>query len=343
MKPLAILATDPHFDKDNIEEVSDVLYQLIDVCNVYSCKRIFLLGDVFTNRTGQTLQILLAFRDFLNKCFENEIKVYAIAGNHDKTDLDSEYSYLTVFDSYQGFKLYSKESILTIDGINCVFLSYFLEEGSYLKRLERITNKLPEEGKNYLFTHIAFDGVTNNDGSKVSNGLKSELVSKYDKVFVGHYHNSSVVGKNIYYIGSTKASNFGEDNEKGFTILHKDGFHELHKSNFKKYIKISVNASEKLAIEKLKKKFSKSDNNIRFVVRGTEEELATIDRREFSKLGIDLKKEEVNIVKSIKAAENSEFVDFDKKEISKSFVRYCASNSIKGEKFKMGMKYLSQL
>jgi DNA repair exonuclease SbcCD nuclease subunit len=64
---------------------------------------------------------------------------------------------------------------------------------------------------NIMVTHIGFDGVVNNDGSEVESVLKPNKFSRFTRVLVGHYHNASKLGENVYYTGSVYQNNFGED------------------------------------------------------------------------------------------------------------------------------------
>ena len=93
---------------------------------------------------------------------EEGIELYQIPGNHDKTDLDSPDSYLDMFDRvYSTYHLFKEEEAVKINGVLCCFLPYFLESGSYPKRLKKIAKKASKSSAKYkyLFTHIAVNGV----------------------------------------------------------------------------------------------------------------------------------------------------------------------------------------
>lgn len=296
-KPLAILVADSHYDKDNIGEVDDVLDQALELALEQGAEYIFHLGDVFTNRVGQGLRVLLAFRRWLRKCNERNIEVWMIAGNHDKTDLDAEESYLDVYSSYDNVTVISEPTYWNFKGVVVGFLPYFKEEGTYPARLDELIEEFQmrtNELKQVLLTHIAVDGVANNDGTEVTNDLDIKRFSYFDEVFVGHYHNRSDVGKNIHYIGSARPNNYGEDNEKGFTILYTDATYEYVNAKFRKYVKITVDLdkTDKKVLEKWRKKFEGSLNNVRFVLKGTEEQLSAISSASFEESGIDIKKED---------------------------------------------------
>lgn len=347
-KPTSILVTDTHLDKDNINRVLNVLFQSVDLAVELGVKKIDFLGDAFTNRTGQGLMVLLAMDYWIGYAKAKGVDIYAISGNHDKTDQESLDSYLDVFKSHSNFHLFRKETI-TIDTNNMAhcYLPYFKENGSYPKRLLKLIGKLKKSSfkKAYLYTHIAVDGVVNNDGSKVKNGLKKELFGIFHKVFVGHYHNTSKIGDNIYYIGSSLPHNFGEDNEKGFTILYSDGSHELFLSNFDKFIplKIDLGITTKKQIEALKERYKDSNNNVRIVFTGTKEQLESININELREVGIDVKKTTTDATRAIEAAANGEVIEFDKKEIMKGFGEFCRNNDVPNTKRTVGLKLLTNV
>lgn len=61
--------------------------------------------------------------------------------------------------------------------------------------------------------------------------MPARIFLPFDKVFVGHYHNRTVIPQTrIEYIGASRQHNFGEDEEKGYTVLYTDGTHEFVKN-----------------------------------------------------------------------------------------------------------------
>jgi len=345
MKPDSVLITDTHFDKDNLPEVSDVLKQSVDYAVEIGVKKIRHLGDAFTNRTGQGLLVLLAFAQWVKYADSKGIQIEIIPGNHDKTDLESENSYLDVYSQYENIKVVRREWMY-IDERNVAhcYLPYFKEKGSYPTRLQKLLKRLKNASydKAYLYTHIAVNGVKNNDGSKVGNRLTINLFHKFDKVFVGHYHNKSKVGKNIYYIGSGRPKDFGEDDEKGFTVLYQDGNHELIRAKFNAFKKVKVDLDEvsQKELEEIKKKLAKLSSNKRIILNGTQEQIEALDLRGFKEAGIDIKRETKNVTKSIEAASRGEVIEYDNKEIKKRFLRFCSRNEVTAEQRKFGMENL---
>lgn len=339
-KPIALLFTDIHIERDGIDLVKSILEQSLALAKKNNISEIFLLGDIFTERTGQNMFCLNLFLWYVRKFESNGIRLILISGNHDKINQDIEDSYLDVYSGYPNVVVVREYYCIKFAGFAFHFIPYFKDK----KKIEGILNSFHTNDNDYLFTHLAFNGVMNNDGELVTEGIPSKWTKRFRKVFVGHYHNESIVGSNIYYIGSSHAHNFGENNNKGFTLLYNDGSHELVRSSFPKYIqkKIDLSVMNRVQIESLKKKYGGSENFIRFKFIGTDEQLVTIDKREYEKVGIDVKKESVELIRGVHSAENNNFISFDSKKIKQCFFEYCSKNKITGKRKELGLNYMNK-
>ena len=202
---------------------------------------------------------------------------------------------------------------MIISGIDLIFIPFFKEE-LWLNVYE---NKIKTNGfrdiKHILCSHIAVNGSRNNDGTAIENGISPSLFKDFDKVFLGHYHDMQQPAKNIYHLPSIQQNNFGENNEKGFTVLYSDGSHELVKSKFKEYVKVKIDVDKvsKKELNDLVTEYSNQtkDSYIRFILEGTEDKIKSINKDVLQSSGIDIKT--VN-----KEIENVT-VDFDEIEIKK--------------------------
>src|SRR5690606_9186694 len=96
-KPIALILTDTHLKPDNISLVENIFDQAIAKCKELKIDTILHGGDWFNSRTGQPLSVLKATQRIIDKFKDNKIMVAIIAGNHDRTDYDSEDSFLDVF------------------------------------------------------------------------------------------------------------------------------------------------------------------------------------------------------------------------------------------------------
>ena len=337
-KPIGIVITDTHLSIDNIDKNISIWNQAIDYAVQYKVP-IFHAGDFFKDTKGQPEHLLNTLLDIKHKCKENNIKVYAIAGNHDKQSRDSERSYLDVYHEDDVFEVIRKYS--RVAG-NIFMLPYFKENGEkYLKYLNAIKEMIKKDNvKNpILITHIAVSGVRNNDNSEVINLLQREMFDCFEVVLCGHYHDKSIVGSNIYYIGSTLQHNYGENDDKGIVLLYNDGTFEYLETKFPKYIKIEISVDElnlKL-INELEKERIETGDDIRLIIKGEKSKIQSIKKSLFSDTGLSVKTEINEIQEQILKAETQDsIVSFDSGKIKEYFFTFCMDNEfdlVEGEKY----------
>ena len=134
-------------------------------------------------------------------------------------------------------------------------------------------------------------GSTHLGNTSEKSSINKELLSKFTKTYLGHYHNHHEITKDIIHLPSLRQSNFGEDDNKGFSILYKDLSYEIVNGEFKKYKKIVLNVDEttQADISKLINKYSNSKDTIRFEFIGSEQKLKAIDKGQFKGSEIDVK------------------------------------------------------
>lgn len=349
-KPFAIYLTDVHLTKDNTALVRNIFKQAIAKCKKLGINTIFCGGDIFTNRQAQPLGALLAFIDILELLLKENIVLYSIPGNHDKTDLDADVSYLDVYKAFSNFRVFQNSSSGIFDKdklVRVFFVPYFKPE-KYLKELTEAVKNVKKDKVNFLITHIGVDGVKNNDGSLVDNGIPANLFSVFDKVLIGHYHDASKLGKNVYYTGSCYQANFGENiDDKGFTILYTDGSIEHVKTAFPRFIKVKLEASDISNIENSIELYTSEkfkEDKVRFIFNGKKEniDLVKANANQFKEKGIDVKYEADEIVENVENVENGEFVEFNRKSIVKDFNDYCKFNKIPVSEMVWALKIFNQ-
>lgn len=352
-KTLGVLVNDIHLDKDNGELVKDIFRQLISLCREYNTNRIFCGGDVFTNRSGQPLQCLTDWKEILVLLSKEGIELHVIPGNHDKTDSDDEKSYLDVY-SEPCVNLYRCGSSKSIDGCVVAFIPYFRDD-KWLEEYKKVCNQIEKNLINryidddwplFLITHSGFDGVANNDGSRVSSIIKPSMFEDWTKVLIGHYHNASKLADNVIYTGSAYQNNYGENiTDKGFTVLFNDGSTRFVPSKFPKYIKEVIDANDKDTLMNLLEKYEGEEyDHIRFVFTGKKVDCQKINIAEIQgKYGIDCKFEATETAEAIEISESDSVLSYNKKTITKDFLKFCSENDIKGEKFKYGFDLIKQM
>lgn len=244
--PLVIWITDTHLDDNTIEINKHIYSQVLQLCIDHSIPAIIHGGDVFTSRKGQSEQILTTFTKILSSFSEYGVKFFVIPGNHDKQILTSSESFLNPFSGWNAFHLYREYDYADHPevGLRFHFLPYFDEGLTYQSYLEQAVKNIRFDFKNILFTHVAISGVKNNDGSVVTNDLSAGLFKHFSLVLVGHYHNRQLISNNILYTGSAYQANFGEDENKGCTIIFDDGSIKHIQLDFPKYITIEGKKGE---------------------------------------------------------------------------------------------------
>ena len=332
-RPLIIMGTDPHLNLDNIIQVQDLFTQLFDKALELGLKQVFVLGDIFDARKAQSLTVLLAFEAICQEAEEKGITIFMFPGNHDKLDYTSEDSYLNFFRHYPNVRLVmSVDKVKVSEDVTVHLLPFFEEKSVCVDYIKSIT--LTEGAKNYLLTHIGINGVKNNDGTTVEGSLSKSLFSKFVKIFVGHYHNRSQVGKNIFYIGSMAQNNFGEDPEKGFTVLYDNGSHELIESKYQKYDTISIDMDETSIddLQKLRDKYSDNEHNIKFKITGPKEKVKSVEKHLFEEVGINIQVDYKDPEIDVSYEEAVEFDGFDGEIILEEFQEFSESITIDQEK-----------
>lgn len=345
----SVLITDTHFNNDNIGQVDDVMAQGINLASKTRSKTLFHLGDWFTSRTGQTLTTLMGMLVVLGRAQQKGVKIVTIPGNHDKTDLEDTRSYLEVFRSHPALDLFSEQGTVKLtNDILIHLLPYFPEEGSYADRLEELTRLVKPKMNNILLTHITLDGAQNNDGSAQKNSLTRDKFAAFHRVLSGHYHNRNSPWGRAQYIGSARAANFGEDNDKGFTIINPDSTLKFIRSNFIQYHQFTFNL-DRIDSEQFGSDYQEATtlaeegHNVRANVVGSDEMLEAFDYKLFELYGIEVVRKNSNIAKSLHDLEEGLSVSFSAAEMRRAFVEYCKLNGIKGELLTLGLKLFKNI
>lgn len=343
-KATSIMITDTHLKDGNDDLVFSIFSQAIEYCVKAKIKTIFHGGDIFTNRKGQTLLNLMTFMEILSYAKSRGISIYAIPGNHDKTNQSSTNSYLDIFSEFDNFHCIKEEHSMSLKDseVNFCFLPFFTDE-EYLTRLLRLQEEIMDNSmENILITHKDINGVKNNDGSLVEGDIERDFFKVFKKVLVGHYHNAQKF-KNVFFIGSGYQGNFGETwEDKGFQVIYSDGSMELVQTEFPKYIKVVLPIEDKEALFKEAMKYKGTKDFVRFVLTGKRSEYDKLNVDGIREFGIDVRYESEEFNESISAVENDELIEFDKKTILKEYLEYCELNEIAGKNKSFGLNILNK-
>lgn len=340
--PLFVLVNDIHLSKDNCDLVYNIFEQLVKVCKKYGVRNVVIGGDMFTNRSGQPLNVLLSCLKCINLLQDNRIELYMIPGNHDKTDCDSDDSYLDIFRNCDMVNVIKRGKIITINECDLYFIPYYGKDvwlSNFNKLVKnRVLREYELKRKRILITHAAIDGVKNNDGSVVSGEISNGIFNFFDNVFVGHYHNASDIGSNIHYTGSAYQKDYGENiTDKGFAVVYDDASWIRVNSVFPRYIKEVVQADDVQGLRNILEKYEGGKDNVRIVIRGSKVDCEKINVNDIRlKYSVDVKVQTDEELEAMDVSQN-DTIQFDKVSIKRDFIRFCADNSIKGDKFKFGL------
>ena len=314
--PCILLFNDIHVSNDNIPEFKLNWNEALNICDKYDISEIAIGGDLFQSRASQTLDVLLAVHDALLEAEKRQIEIIIANGNHDKVNQEAIRGYCHVFDQHENVDVVDDYYIAGYPGFDLFIMAYFPENGSFTERLQDIIqNNLSETKQNILYIHEGINGALAQSSDKE---LPAKLFEPFDKVLVGHYHNrTKIKGTVIEYIGSSRQHNFGEDEDKGYTLLYSDGSYEFIKNQVNiRYKTLDVPFS-KVNIS-LYNQLSEIKNDSRYKVKVVTEDI-----------------EETEVAKS------SLFEKFDNKQIKKTYEDFCEEKEIADPS--LGLSYLSKI
>lgn len=343
-KAMCLLMNDLHVDKDNIPEFEKNWKEALKLALSLNLKYIIIGGDIFTSRASQPLSTLLAVKNMFDSLAKH-FDVRVIEGNHDLVNHEESEGYCSMYNDIKNVTVYGEGEVLRdLDtDFTLAMISYFPEDGSFLEHLNHIESLVDWKhySLKYLYIHEGIKGgVKDNKATE----LDASVFSKWDKVFVGHYHNRCKIGKNIEYIGASRQHNFGEDSDKGYTVIYDDGSVDFYKNKVnKKYITYEFGYDEymKADVKDIIENCIVDNCNCRIKVKCTHEESNNINIQHLlssgaSKVEIELPDEHMNNSTS----ENIE-THFDKDSILKSYDDFCEENNIKDKE--LGLKYLESI
>lgn len=272
-QPVSVWITDTHLSENTIEINQSIFRQAFDVCDQLGVKSLLHGGDCFTSRKGQTEIVLNAFKSILDEAAERQIIIYAIAGNHDKTDLASEESFLDAFDGHPAFVVFKAGMILSNEYVDLHFLPYFDEKLVYAEKLKEISANVSDSRISILCTHVGIEGSFTNKGARKENEITPDKFNAFTYVIIGHYHNRQILeGGKIIYTGSSYQANFGEDKEKGAVIIYdtdnKDEIFDFIIFDFPEYITVDILPEDltKNLVDQVRQK--QLEANVRIKIQG---------------------------------------------------------------------------
>lgn len=343
--PVALLLNDIHVSKDNVPEFHKNWDEALDICKTNEIEYLIVGGDMWMSRSAQTLNTLLAVREAILKATKQYGLYIIIAnGNHDLVDQESILGYNHIFSDYESVEVIGDYTEIDLtDGVSLWIMSYFPENGSFIKRLQDLQENccINRAKKNILYIH---EGIRGGLATPSDDELPANLFSAFDATLVGHYHNrKQIPGTNIEYIGASRQHNFGEDEEKGYTILYSNGSTEFVKNEVNmryKVIEVDIADMDEDFLAMLSEIKSDSRYKVKVRVKCDSAQSTSVNKQKLAEHGankIELVTEQTVVMHT---DHKSITQKFDKSGIKEEYTNFCSQKSIDNQ---LGLHYLEKL
>lgn len=340
--PCALLFNDVHVSKDNIPEFHKNWDEALAICKERDIPEIIIGGDLWQSRSSQTLSTLMAVRHAIMKATAAGLELTLAEGNHDLVDQESLLGYSHLFSEYPGVHVVDDYTVIEYPSCVLYVMSYFPENGSFVNRLADIVSKdLNKKEHNILYIHEGINGALSVPSD---DELPTEIFSDFDVVLVGHYHNRChIKNTKIEYIGSSRQHNFGEDEEKGYTVLYDDGSYEFIKNQVNLRYQVLDLALDEVNNDLMQQLGDiKSDGRYKTKVRVNckSTDVSSIDKAKLLEAGAS--KVEIVTEQTIVSPIIEQSLDkkFDKNGIKQEYSNFCSERVIDAT---MGMEYLDKI
>ena len=323
-KPVAIIWNDVHLKTGNEDAVLEAFKYMVEYAKANGISKTIFAGDLFDSRTFQRLKVLDTFDQMLEILDKENMTVDLVPGNHDKTLYGSVDSFLKYYRYHSSVRYFDRPAVQVIDGISLTYIPFFSDD-KLIPMLEET------KGSDILISHFEMQGSTHLGSVSEKSTINKKLLSKWKKVYLGHYHNHHEITKDIVHLPSFIQNNFGEDSNKGFSVLYDDLSYEIVKGRFKEFTKVVIDLEETniSEIKELVKTYSNNENTVRFELIGTEAKLKGFDKSILDGSGIDLKKKFEKKFTFEDTEKKPELIEkFSKENIFETFKEFCEEKDL---------------
>lgn len=343
--PCALLINDIHVSKDNIAEFHKNWDEALKICADNKIEVLVVGGDMWLSRSSQTLDTLMAVREAILKATKQHgLYVLMANGNHDLVDQEALLGYNHIFSDYESVEVINDYTVIDLsDDVALWVMRYFPENGSFIRHLEELKSdrKRNRCNKQILYIH---EGIRGGLTTPSDDELPTNLFSDFDATLVGHYHNrKKIAGTNIEYIGSSRQHNFGEDEEKGYTILYSDGSTKFIKNEVNqryKVIDIDIADMDDNFLAMLAEIKADPRYKVKVRVKCESAQSSTVNKQKLAECGankIELVTEQTSVMHT---DHKSITQKFDKSGIKEEYTNFCSQKSIDNQ---LGLHYLETL
>lgn len=333
-----------HVGPSNVLDFEANWDEALLVCVNHQITELILGGDLFQSRSSQTLDVLLSVRKCLNKAKCLGISVSLANGNHDKVNQDSIEGYCHVFAEYENVRVIDECVTIPLSSKSELHvIPYFPETGKFLEIYKSLVDRINPSKINVLYLHAGINGALLHPSEK---DLPANMFSDFFKVVVGHYHNRCHIPKsNVHYIGSSRQHNFGEDEEKGYTILHSNGSIEYIDNQVNTRYKTIDTTFRRWKHPNLLSELNQYRDSARYKVRlrieCKQEEASLVDKKMLLEAGANKVEVKVTDMRVLETESSSIYQKFDSRQIAQSYSDFCNEKGIADAT--LGVEYLSKI
>lgn len=225
-----------------IEEQRYILGKITEIVKEENADGLFIAGDVY-DKIYPSAEAVALFDSFLVNLAKEEIKVFAISGNHDSPERIAFLGELTkkagvYLSPVYGGKIsqitmedeYGEVHIYLLPFIKPVHVRHFFPEetiSNYTEAMNVVVKsmELNTENRNILVAHQFVTGAMRSDSEEISVGgldnVEVTVFRDFDYVALGHIHGPQNMGsEKIRYSGTPLKYSFSEwQDQKSVTIL----------------------------------------------------------------------------------------------------------------------------
>jgi len=241
---------------EKLHYIRNTLYHMATYAKANGIKKIIVGGDIYHNKStiyAIAQNVLLDFfRDF------PDITFTVIDGNHDISGKGS--------DAITALKSIDNEPNVT----RIIDKSYYDEDADilYVPYSDEMISIIKKSKSNTLVSHLGLNEAMLNSGISIVSGIGvKDLVGKYRRVLLGHYHLPQQYTTDqieIWYPGSTIQLDWGEKGEeKRFLIVEENGITEVKTEGYKKHLVLEINSENKDEIISEAKQLIESGHDIK--------------------------------------------------------------------------------
>lgn len=336
-KAVTLLINDIHASRNNLSEFVLNWNEALEICREENIPEMVIGGDLWQARSSQQLSVLMTVREAVLRATEEYgLRLIIAEGNHCKVDQESTYGYSHIFQNYRNVRVVDDFIRVSHEGFDLWVMSYFPENGSFPDKLKAVEESMDKDRRNVLYIHQGIAGAL---PVPASEDLPAALFDRFDKVLVGHYHNRKrIKDTDIYYIGASRQHNFGEDSDKGYTILYSDGSHEFVRNSVNTTFEtVSIDAGSLDTLRPVDGDGGK--RQVRLIVECDREE--PVNRQALMDMGYSKVEVRVSAAKEDDSAEAGFDSRFDKEGIISEYRKYCGSKGYDG--VELGVSYLQKI